>query len=540
MPTKKIKIIPQDLDDLDNWRTDGFAYAGRFCYQHRLTSPEPIKYFLGLGWAIKRDTKWELLTQSEEPKLTQYIMDSVNAFETDVKVQKLSIERSMQGVASKEELDKLRKQLDFFEGLKLPSRSARLVRDIKTLAGGSIDLQVEAKNVDKVDPDEPVTMYTINTPNGLIDLRTGKHIDPPQDMYITKCTAVSPSIVPNSSKWDDTVNAILPDPEVRHYVHKLIGMCLLPKKTDDLFVVFVGSGGNGKTTFLNTISTALGPDYVSNVTSKSIMDSYRNMTGGGVATPDVADLRGKRLALLSETKENDYFDTGIIKLLSGGGRIRARFLKKNPIEFDASHQFICDSNSVPRIKNVADLAFKSRLVIVPFTQTFDRHNNTLKAELTKKEILQDVLKWAITGAQMYIEEGLECGDKLPQAIKKALGDYYEENDYMHQYILDRCVQDPNQCVMLKDLYRDFVDWYRYDYGGTNPPGSRSMRKPLEAQVCLLQKQDEYGGYNYVRDGSTKPYRIGTKNTNKGVVVIGVRLKTVDELNVTIKKKIPEK
>ena len=538
MPKKT--YIPKSIIDLDGWGTEEWDYAKRFAYTHRLDSPTPIKMFLGLAWARKTSTKWELIKPSHEALLVPYIVETIDDFKEKLRLRIEEInEKIMVATAEKNalELDRLNRELEIFEKITPKRRNNNLITNIKKLAASVPGGNVDYHEVDKVDPDRPETIYTINTPNGLIDLRTGRYIETPQDLYITKCTAVAPS--PNhqyhSDKWQKTVEAILPDRAVRRYMQKVLGMALIAKKTDDLFIVCQGSGGNGKTTLLNTVATALGADYVSNITSKSLMDSYKSMSGGGVATPDIADLRGKRLALLSETKENDYFDTGIIKLLSGGGIIRARYLRQNPIEFIATHLIILDTNYIPRLKNVADKAFRSRLVIIPFTQVFDRHNNTLKTDLLKKEVLEDVLLWLIEGARLYLEEGLESGKNLPKAMQDMLAKYYDDNDAIHAFILDRCVQDRKQVVSLKDLYSAYAEWHRDEYGGVNKDSNRTMSAKLRAQVCWDQVRDAEGGFNYVKSPDNTPYNPVVKRYNHGNMVLGLRLKTYEERNITIRR-----
>lgn len=530
---RKKMYIPASIAEIDGWGTDEWDYAIRFAYTHKIDSPTPIKMFLGLAWAIKTETKWELIKPDHEALLVPYIVETIDDFKVKVKkhIDDL-IQALMQATAEGDTLkvQRIQAELKEFEKIRPKPRNNNLISNIKRLAASVEGCNIDYHEVDKVDPDRPETIYTINTPKGLIDLRTGQYIKTPQDLYITKCTAVAPSDIHkyHSDLWQKTVEAILPDRAVRRYMQKVLGMALIAKKTDDLFIVCQGSGGNGKTTLLNTVATALGADYVSNITSKSLMDSYKSMSGGGVATPDIADLRGKRLALLSETKENDYFDTGIIKLLSGGGIIRARYLRQNPIEFIATHLIILDTNYIPRLKNIADLAFKSRLVIIPFSQTFNRHNNSLKNDLLKKEVLEDVLLWLIEGAKMYLEEGLETGDELPDAMKKMLAKYYDDNDYTHQYILDRCVQDRNQAVTLKDLYSDFGNWYRYDYGGTNTPGNRTFAEFLRHQVCWDQEPTPDGGWDYKKGKDNTGYYLTVKRYKQGNVVRGLRLKTDSE------------
>ena len=55
-------------------------------------------------------------------------------------------------------------------------------------------------------------------------------------------------------------NASRPIPELRAFLQRFIGYCLTGATTEHKFVFAYGTGANGKSTFINTISAILG-DY---------------------------------------------------------------------------------------------------------------------------------------------------------------------------------------------------------------------------------------------------------------------------------------
>ena len=81
--------------------------------------------------------------------------------------------------------------------------------------------------------------------------------------------------------------------------------------------------------------------------------------------PKIADLFGLRLARLDETDDGRRLAEGTVKRLTGDRRQKARRMRENFWEFDASHTFVMLTNHKPLVQG-ADEGIWRRLRLVPF------------------------------------------------------------------------------------------------------------------------------------------------------------------------------
>ena len=529
MGRKRI-LIPSFLQT--EYEIDDAGYARRFIDDHsygmhkdQLNNRVFLRYCPTIGW-IKYDidgTKWEISKNKEESKIMayEYVRHTMDAFRDKVNKDIATAEQQADTDPSAAQ------KLDFLESLKLPTKNNGKIKNILDQAAGHHEVVVQPEDLDKIDENNPLTYETINTPSGLINLRTGEILPHDPALYITKCTTVSPSKEYHYDsnghcKFLDIIESIFPDKAEREWVQKHAGYSLLGIKTLQIFVVFYGTGGNGKTTFLNLISDSLGPDYVKHIDVSSILSSKWD-DGGKSANPGIASLKGSRIGILSESSETNFFDAAQLKAATGNKEITARYIHGNPITFRATHEFMFDTNHIPYIKRI-DEGFYRRFIIVPFTQVFSAHgkkNSTLEIELGKKEVLEDCLKWQIDGAGKYFREGLPIGkhfELLPPIMIRALKKYYDDNDYLLDFLLDCCIFDTGTSdaksklkVGVKALYEAFVDWYKENYG-TLPPRPKTFAK------MLLER-------TFVNPITNKTFKI-TKSArmSDGYFYIGIDLK----------------
>lgn len=163
-------------------------------------------------------------------------------------------------------------------------------------------LSVELSELDSDD-------LLLNTPEATYDLRkgiNGSQEHNPED-YITKMTAVSPSDQ-GMGLWQETLATFFcNDQELIDYVQEIIGMAAIGKVYQEHMIIAYGGGANGKSTFWNTIARVLG-SYSGKLSADALtMSNKRNVS------PELAELKGKRLVIASEMAEGC---DSILRLLS--------------------------------------------------------------------------------------------------------------------------------------------------------------------------------------------------------------------------------
>jgi putative DNA primase/helicase len=79
-----------------------------------------------------------------------------------------------------------------------------------------------------------------------------------------------------------------------------------------------------------------------------------------------ADLLGRGLVSTAETEQGRRFDIALLKRLTGGDTLKARFMRQDFFEFEPSHLLVMSTNHLPRIDDDT-VAVWRRLRVIPFT-----------------------------------------------------------------------------------------------------------------------------------------------------------------------------
>ena len=106
-----------------------------------------------------------------------------------------------------------------------------------------------AATVDQWDADP----WLLNTPDGVVDLRTGDMREHSREDYMTKITAVAPGgECPQWKRFLERVTA--GDESLQDFLQRMTGYALTGSVREHAFFFLYGTGANGKGVFLNTVS----------------------------------------------------------------------------------------------------------------------------------------------------------------------------------------------------------------------------------------------------------------------------------------------
>jgi putative DNA primase/helicase len=189
--------------------------------------------------------------------------------------------------------------------------SAKTVAAVERLARSDRRL---AATVEQWDADP----WLLNTPDGVIDLRTGIMRKHRAEDYITHVTAVAPGkgACPLWHAFLDRVTA--GDKGLQQYLQRLCGYSLTGVTREHALFFLWGTGANGKGTFINTITGILA-DYHRIAPIETFTASYTDHH-----PTDLAGLRGAHLVTATETEEGRRWAEAKIKMLTGGDKVTAR------------------------------------------------------------------------------------------------------------------------------------------------------------------------------------------------------------------------
>jgi len=169
---------------------------------------------------------------------------------------------------------------------------------------------------------------------------------------------------------------------------------------------------------------------------------------------DLAALRGARLVVASETELNNHWAESRIKMLTGGERVRARFMRCDEFEFQPQFKLIIQGNHKPSLRSV-DEAIRRRFHLIPFSVTIppEERDPYLKDKLRNE--WPGILRWALDGCLMWQQDGL----KAPQAVVDATEEYLSSQDAIGCWLEERSFVSPQAgSTRTSVLYADFRDW----------------------------------------------------------------------------------
>lgn len=166
-------------------------------------------------------------------------------------------------------------------------------------------------------------------------------------------------------------------------------------------LLLVGSGANGKGTFLHVVRALLGEENTSSIELQTLANERDAVAEfyGSLANID-DDLSARKLGS----------GLGMFKKLVGGDRVRARRLYEDGFEFDATGKHLYAANEVPDVDvSDGDEAFWRRWLLVEFPNHYppnsDERENGLDDQLSEPESLSGVLNWAIQGWRRLLDQG---------------------------------------------------------------------------------------------------------------------------------------
>jgi putative DNA primase/helicase len=290
--------------------------------------------------------------------------------------------------------------------------------------------------------------WLLNTPDGVVDLRTGKVRPHRPDDYMTRMTLVGAQ--GECPMWEAHLNLIMNgDAELVAYLQRAFGYSLTGITREHALFFAHGTGANGKGTTFETIAKIMG--------SYARVAPMKTFTASKIEEhpTELAMLRGARMVMASETEEGRSWAEARIKQLTGGNKIPARFMRQDYFEFTPQFKLWIQGNHKPALRAV-DEAIRRRFNLLPFTVTIkkeDRDQKFAEEKLTAE--LPGILAWMIEGCLKWQRDGL-CP---PQAVSQATAEYLKTEDALMQWFADSCVVDAGSPGLFTgELYSSFKHW----------------------------------------------------------------------------------
>jgi putative DNA primase/helicase len=291
--------------------------------------------------------------------------------------------------------------------------------------------------------------WLLNFMNGTVDLRTGNLRPHRREDYITKL--VRCDYIPNliGPRWSLFLQQTFGE-ELANVVQKAIGYAISGITSEKVMFLLWGPTDSGKTTFLASLREVF-IDYSSLIQIETLMWS-KNQDNNSSA--DLADLRGARLAITSETEEDQRLREAKLKRITQGmGDIKTTRKYENPITFPETHKLWMDCNHQPVVRGCDD-AIWNRLIPIPCTHKLAdaERDPDLNAKLIRER--EAIVSWAVAGAMRWHKEGLG----RPEIVEQARSEWRERMDVMGEFLSECCVEQEAASAESFELYRAYKEW----------------------------------------------------------------------------------
>lgn len=348
--------------------------------------------------------------------------------------------------------------------------------------------------------------WELNTPGGIVDLRTGELLPSDPAKMHTRLTRVTPRPGEyEGSRFQQFIRQTFPNEEIAAYVQRLLGYSIIGEVEQEILPFALGGGGNGKTALFEMVAGVL-YQYAATSPNNFLMEQRQQQH-----PTEIARLSGARFVMCSEVNEKDKFDEAKVKRLCGGETLSGRFMGKDFFDFRPTHQLWLAGNHQPGVESGGE-AFWRRLRLIPFDHTVakaDRQKG-LSALLVREEG-HIILGWMIAGAAAYAAGGLQ----EPAAVEVATASYAASEDNVGRFIEDCCHLAPatpmQVTATVAKLWEAYEQWCRANI--EQPISKRSMASRLAAHGVLSGDQMKgtggvrrYGGIGLLTtDEETKPF-----------------------------------
>ncbi|WP_235673694.1 phage/plasmid primase, P4 family [Mycolicibacter algericus] len=276
---------------------------------------------------------------------------------------------------------------------------------------------------DRLDADP----YLLNTPSGVIDLRTATLTPHTPHGWHTKITGAAYDRDLPAPRWHQFLHTTFGgDDELIRYVQRLAGYAAIGEVTHHVLPFLFGAGQNGKSVLLDVLVDVLG-DYALTAPANFLL------AGQTKHETEIARLNGARLVVCSEVNQESRFDEAKIKSLTGGDKITGRFMRQDFFDFTPSHTLFLAGNHQPQV-SAGGKSFWRRLRLIPFRHEVpaEQRNENLARELVDHEG-PAILAWITAGTVDMLTGGLD----EPSSVAAATGEYEEQEDALKRF-LDEC------------------------------------------------------------------------------------------------------
>jgi putative DNA primase/helicase len=333
--------------------------------------------------------------------------------------------------------------------------------------------------------------WVMNCENGTVDLKSGELNEHYTWDYITKLAPIEFNLNARCPRWRAFISQIMDgDSESIEHLQRVVGYALSGVTEEKCLFLLLGPTDSGKTTFIETLRHVLG-DYAKATEFKTFLYSKY---GGSTVRNDIARLEGARFVSATEAARDQEFDQPIVKIITGGDTMVARFLYKEFTEYEPEFKVFLATNHPPKV-SIADDAIMNRIHVIPFDVSIlkKEQERNLKEKLIEER--NGILAWAVKGCLKWQEDrNLKPSRKAKAAIKR----YRADADVIWKFIDERCYRFKNNYTPFTALWVEWQEWCNDNY--VDQGSIKGFAQDLERHGYKAVRKRIDGVQHWVRKG----------------------------------------
>ena len=298
----------------------------------------------------------------------------------------------------------------------------------------------------------------VNCKNGTYDLEKGIFRPHDRDDFLTMQTRFSYTMQKvRCKRWERFIEEVTQgNKEKADFLQRALGYSILgTSKEECMFILHGKTTRNGKSTLLDAVHHMLG-DYATVAPVELICRGDRNKNAEA-PTSTLASLKGRRFVTMAESDSAGRLDESAIKQFTGGEEIKARELYQAAFTFYPQFTLWLSCNDLPAVRDKSLFA-SDRIRVIEFNRHFsdEEQDKGLKEYFESDEAMPGIFAWLIEGYQKYKKYGL----KMPDSMKTVVKQYEKDNDFVLQFLEEKCEKGGTEEMKLKTIYDHYKIWSR--------------------------------------------------------------------------------
>jgi putative DNA primase/helicase len=280
--------------------------------------------------------------------------------------------------------------------------------------------------------------------NGLYDLSQYNLIAHDSRIFTTNLLPYDYAPDAECPRWLQYLNEVfLSDEATIRFVQEAVGYAFHKSIPKAVLFFLIGDGGNGKSVFIDVISSLCGKENVCNISLNRLNDEKY-----------LPELHGKMINVSGETPNARCMNTDLIKSVVAGDWVTGREIYKQPSKFKPYAKHYLGMNTLPEIEDNTHGMWR-RIHVINFPHKFSE--SEMDVELTGKLLdeLSGIFNWALEGYRRLRDQAFIFSES-PSMLKSKMR-YKQNNSSVVDFAESHFVEifGDEESFPFKDAYEKY-------------------------------------------------------------------------------------